>query len=73
MVACVKIGLLPGNWTQETLILRVYILCSERSSHMKKKQFTEEQIMFSLRQEESGIQAGEVCRKMGVSEATFYR
>jgi putative transposase len=40
---------------------------------MKKKRFTEEQIMFALRQEDSGIQASEVCRKMGVSEATFYR
>jgi putative transposase len=45
----------------------------ERSSHMKKKRFTEEQIAFALRQEESGIPVGEVCRKMGVSEATFYR
>ena len=40
---------------------------------MKKKRFTEEQIAFALRQEESGIPVGEVCRKMGVSEATFYR
>ena len=40
---------------------------------MKRKRFTEEQIAFALRQEESGIPAGEVCRKMGVSEATFYR
>ena len=40
---------------------------------MKKKRFTEEQIMFALRQEDSGIQASEVCRKIGVSEATFYR
>ncbi|MFC1614179.1 IS3 family transposase [Gemmatimonadota bacterium] len=40
---------------------------------MKKKRFTEEQIAFALRQEESGIPVGDVCRKMGVSEATFYR
>ena len=40
---------------------------------MKRKRFTEEQIAFALRQEESGIPVGEVCRKMGVSEATFYR
>ena len=40
---------------------------------MKKKRFTEEQIAFALRQEDSGIPVGEVCRKMGVSEATFYR
>jgi putative transposase len=45
----------------------------ERSGSMKKKRFTEEQIAFALRQEESGIPVSEVCRKMGVSEATFYR
>lgn len=39
---------------------------------MKKSKFTEEQIAFALRQAESGTTVGEVCRKMGVSEATFY-
>ncbi len=39
---------------------------------MKKSKFTEEQIAFALRQAESGTVVGEVCRKMGVSEATFY-
>ncbi len=40
---------------------------------MKKKRFTEEQIAFALRQAESGVPAPEICRKLGVSEATFYR
>ncbi|QOZ82763.1 transposase [Chromobacterium sp. Rain0013] len=39
---------------------------------MKKSKFTEEQIAFALRQAESGTTVAEVCRKMGVSEATFY-
>lgn len=39
---------------------------------MKKSKFTEEQIAFALRQAESGTVVAEVCRKMGVSEATFY-
>lgn len=39
---------------------------------MKKSKFTEEQIAFALRQAESGTTIVEVCRKMGVSEATFY-
>ena len=39
---------------------------------MKRSKFTEEQIAFALRQAESGISVGEVCRKMGVSEKTFY-
>jgi putative transposase len=40
---------------------------------MKKSRFTEEQIAFALRQAESGVSIVEVCRKMGVSEQTFYR
>ena len=40
---------------------------------MPKKQFTEEQIAFALRQVDSGTTVGEICRKMGVAEATFYR
>lgn len=39
---------------------------------MKKSKFTEEQIAFALGQAESGTVVAEVCRKMGVSEATFY-
>ena len=38
---------------------------------MKKSKFTEEQIAFALRQAESGTTVAEVCRKMGISEATF--
>ncbi|MEO0966686.1 MAG: IS3 family transposase [Planctomycetota bacterium] len=40
---------------------------------MKKTRFTDEQIAFALRQAELGVSAAEVCRKMGVSEQTFYR
>lgn len=39
---------------------------------MKKSRFTEEQIAFALKQAELGTAVGEVCRKLGVSEATFY-
>ena len=39
---------------------------------MKKSKFTEEQIAFALRQAELGTRIKEVCRKMGISEATFY-
>ena len=39
---------------------------------MKKTKFTEEQIAFALRQAESGTRISEVCRKMGISDATFY-
>lgn len=39
---------------------------------MKKTKYTEQQIAFALRQAETGTRVGEVCRKMGISEATFY-
>lgn len=38
---------------------------------MKKSGFTEEQIVFALRQAELGTSVLEVCRKLGVSDATF--
>lgn len=40
---------------------------------MPKKRFTEEQIAYALRQAESGTAVGEICRKLGIAEATFYR
>ncbi len=40
---------------------------------MKRSQFTDQQIAFALRQAEGGTAVPEVCRKMGVSEPTFYR
>lgn len=40
---------------------------------MKKSRFSEEQIAFVLRQAETGTPIVEVCRKMGVSEQTFFR
>ena len=39
---------------------------------MQKTRYTEEQIAFALKQAETGTRVEEVCRKMGISEATFY-
>lgn len=39
---------------------------------MKKSKYTEAQIAFALKQAESGTSVEEICRKMGISEATFY-
>ena len=40
---------------------------------MRRKRYSDEQIAFALRQAEGGTAVDEVCRRMGVSEATFYR
>ncbi|KOB04169.1 transposase, partial [Xanthomonas arboricola pv. corylina] len=39
---------------------------------MKKSRFTEEQVAYALKQAELGMAVGEICRKMGIAEATFY-
>ncbi|AGR68795.1 transposase family protein [Burkholderia pseudomallei MSHR303] len=39
---------------------------------MKTSKFTEEQIAFALKQAELGTKVEEICRKLGISEATFY-
>ena len=40
---------------------------------MKRSRFSEEQIAYALRQAESGTPVGDVCRQIGVGEATFYQ
>jgi putative transposase len=39
---------------------------------MKTSRFSEQQIAFVLRQAEEGTAVAEVCRKAGISEATYY-
>ncbi len=39
---------------------------------MKKSKFTEEQILFALKQVDAGQAVQDVCRQKGISEATFY-
>ena len=40
---------------------------------MRKSRYTEEQIAMALRQAEAGTPVQEICRKLEVSEQTFYR
>ena len=40
---------------------------------MKKRKFTDEQIAFALKQAETGTRIDEICRKMGISDTTFYK
>ncbi len=37
-----------------------------------KKRFSEEQIIGILKEQEGGLKTGDVCRRHGISEATFY-
>ena len=39
---------------------------------MKRSKFSEEQIAYVLHQVEAGTPVGDVCRQIGVSEATFF-
>ena len=39
---------------------------------MKRSKFSEEQIVFAIRQAEAGTPVGDLCRQLGVSDATFY-
>ena len=50
----------------------IFTLEKERSHDVKKSKYTEQQIAFALKQAELGTPVEEVCRKMGISDATFY-
>ncbi len=39
---------------------------------MKRSKFSEEQVVYALRQAEGGTPVGDLCRQLGVSDATFY-
>jgi putative transposase len=39
---------------------------------MKRSRFSEEQIIGILKEHQAGLSAAELCRKYGISDATFY-
>ena len=40
---------------------------------MRKSKYTDEQVAMALRQAEAGTPVAEICRKLGITETTFYR
>ena len=64
--------LLPKNWTIQNWNFPFMMPFGRKESSMKRSKFTEAQIAFILRQAEEGTAVAEVCRKAGISDATFY-
>ena len=66
--------LFPRNWVKSEEIFSECQNTLEGSiGFMERSNFTSEQIVFALRQAESGTPVIEVCRKMGIVKQTFYR
>jgi len=48
------------------------VVLEESSGPMKRSKFSEEQIVYAIRQADAGTPVGDLCRQLGVSDATFY-
>ena len=48
-------------------------LVLREDQRMKRKRFSEEQIIGILREHEAGVAVAELCRKHGVSDASIYK
>jgi putative transposase len=44
----------------------------QKDQTMKRKRYTEEQIIAILKEHEAGMKTADLCRKHGISEASFY-
>jgi putative transposase len=67
------LGLDPQNWSGGRASFSGTVSPRGGGGAMKQKRYTDEQIAFALRQAESGTAVTEICRKLGISEPTFYR
>src|SRR4029077_5694520 len=64
----------PKSTAPKTRVSAASAGCSHAGggSGMKRSKFSEEQVAYALRQAETGTAGGDVCRQLGISEATFY-
>jgi hypothetical protein len=65
-------GCRPSHYLFDTPTLAIMTGWEPDNCHEKSK-FNEAQIVFRLQQAESGVTVAQVCRKLGISEATFSR
>jgi putative transposase len=67
----------PESWTAATLGISCWgglrIPIGKEDSQVRKSRFSAEQIAMALRQSEAGTPVGDICRKLGVSQASFFR
>jgi len=49
------------------------LTCSPETSSILRSRFSEEQIIGILKEHQAGMTAAELCRKHGISDATFYK
>ncbi len=66
------VDLPPENSATDSWKILIYPSWPGGGFSMKKSRFSEQQIAFVLRQAEEGTAVAEVCRKAGISEATYY-
>ena len=58
--------------TTKAAIVQVGPALQGRGEAMKKWRYSEEQVAYALRLAESGTPVADVCRQIGIAEATFY-
>ena len=71
----------PVSWSTPTLAFAVAFRSEpqalegpeRRTDRVRKSKFSEEQIAMALRQAEAGTSVAQICRKLGISQSTFFR